>query len=48
MLFSVITGIILTVVGLLLSYIFNLASGATIILVLGIAFTVVSLVKKYW
>jgi zinc transport system permease protein len=48
MLFSVITGIILTIVGLLLSYIFNLASGATIILVLGIAFTVVSLVKKYW
>ena len=48
MLFSVITGVILTVVGLMLSYIFNLASGATIILVLGIAFTVVSLVKKYW
>jgi ABC-type Mn2+/Zn2+ transport systems, permease components len=48
MLFSIIIGAILTVVGLLLSYIFNLASGATIILVLGIAFTVISLVKKYW
>lgn len=48
MLFSVVIGAILTVVGLLISYIFNLASGATIILVLGIIFTVVSLVKKYW
>ena len=48
MIFSIIIGAILTVVGLLLSYIFNLASGATIILVLGIAFTVISLVKKYW
>ena len=48
MVFSVITGAILTVIGLLLSYIFNLASGATIILVLGISFTVISLVKKYW
>lgn len=48
MLFSVIIGVILTVIGLLLSYIFNLASGATIIVVLGITFAVVSLVKKYW
>lgn len=48
MLFSIIIGTILTIVGLLLSYIFNLASGATIILVLGIAFTVISLAKKYW
>jgi len=48
MLLSVFIGIILTISGLLLSYIFNLASGATIILILGIAFTVFSLVKKYW
>jgi zinc transport system permease protein len=48
MFFSVIIGIILTIAGLLLSYIFNLASGATIILVLGIAFTIFSLLKKYW
>ncbi len=48
MIFSVIIGMILTVIGLLLSYIFNLASGATIILVLGIAFTISSLLKKYW
>lgn len=48
MIFSVVIGMILNVIGLLLSYIFNLASGATIILVLGIAFTVSSLLKKYW
>ncbi len=48
MIFSVIIGMILTVIGLLLSYIFNLASGATIILVLGITFTISSLLKKYW
>jgi zinc transport system permease protein len=48
MLLSVFIGIVLTISGLLLSYIFNLASGATIILILGIAFAVFSLVKKYW
>lgn len=48
MLFSVIIGVILNVTGLLFSYIFNLASGATIVLVLGIAFIVSSLIKKYW
>jgi zinc transport system permease protein len=48
MLLSVFIGIILTISGLLLSYIFNLASGATIILILGIAFTAFSLIKKYW
>ncbi len=48
MIFSVIIGMILNIIGLLLSYIFNLASGATIILVLGIAFAVFSLLKKYW
>lgn len=48
MVFSVIIGIVLNVAGLLLSYIFNLASGATIILVLAVAFTIFSLLKKYW
>lgn len=48
MFFSVIIGTILNVTGLLFSYIFNLASGATIILVLGIAFIISSLIKKYW
>ena len=48
MFLSVILGIILTMVGLWLSYIFNLASGATIVLVLGIAFFISILLKKYW
>lgn len=48
MLFSIILGLILTVMGLWLSYIFNLASGATIVLVLGIAFLISVLLKKYW
>jgi len=48
MLYSVIIGIILNVTGLLLSYIFDLASGATIVLVLGIAFIISALIKKYW
>ena len=48
MLFSVIIGIILTITGLLLSYIFNIASGATIVLSLAAAFVVFSLLKKYW
>ncbi|HML05141.1 MAG TPA: metal ABC transporter permease [Methanobacterium sp.] len=48
MLYSVIIGVILNIMGLLLSYIFNLASGATIVLVLGIAFIISTLIKKYW
>ncbi|WP_414468904.1 metal ABC transporter permease [Methanobacterium sp. ACI-7] len=48
MLFSIIIGLVLTVMGLWLSYIFNLASGATIVLVLGIAFIISVLLKKYW
>jgi zinc transport system permease protein len=48
MILSVILGIILTMTGLWLSYIFNLASGATIVLVLGIAFLISVLLKKYW
>jgi zinc transport system permease protein len=38
MILATILGIILTVVGLILSYIFNLASGATIVMVLATAF----------
>ncbi|MGZ7117067.1 MAG: metal ABC transporter permease, partial [Methanobacterium sp.] len=48
MFLSVIWGILLTILGVWLSYIFNLASGATIVLVLGVAFFVTMLVKKYW
>jgi zinc transport system permease protein len=48
MVFSVIIGIILTIIGLLFSYIFNIASGATIVLTLAIAFIIFSLIKKYW
>ena len=48
MVYSVIIGIILNATGLLLSYIFNLASGATIVLVLGISFIISALIKKYW
>ncbi|MGZ7096113.1 MAG: metal ABC transporter permease, partial [Methanobacterium sp.] len=48
MFLSVIWGILLTTLGVWLSYIFNLASGATIVLVLGVAFFVTMLVKKYW
>ncbi len=47
MAYSTFTGIILTFIGLWLSYLFNLASGATIVLVLGSAFVLVSLIKKY-
>ncbi|MBU4223491.1 MAG: metal ABC transporter permease, partial [Euryarchaeota archaeon] len=45
MLLSMFTGIILTVTGLWLSYVFDLASGATIVLVLGAAFLLTSFVK---
>ena len=43
MVLSIFTAIVMTVSGLWLSYIFNLASGATIVLVLGAAFIVSSL-----
>jgi len=48
MTYSVLLGIILNILGLWLSYIFNLASGATIVLVLAIAFLISSLIKRYW
>ncbi|GAB6056173.1 metal ABC transporter permease [Methanobacterium alkalithermotolerans] len=48
MMTSVILGIILTSIGLWLSYLFNLASGATIVLVLGVAFFVSAILKKIW
>lgn len=48
MLFSVILGIFLNISGLWLSYVFNLASGATIVIVLGISFLISSVIKKYW
>jgi zinc transport system permease protein len=48
MIISVILGMILTIMGIWLSYIFNLASGATIVLVLGLAFFISISVKKYW
>ena len=40
MILATIVGIILTSLGLILSYIFNLASGATIVMVLAVAFTI--------
>jgi zinc transport system permease protein len=46
MVFSVILGMIFTIGGLFASYFFNLASGATIVLVLGLAFLVSSMVKR--
>ncbi|MGB9937126.1 MAG: metal ABC transporter permease [Methanobacterium sp.] len=46
--FSIILSILLTLTGLWLSYIFNLASGATIVVILGIAFIISVLLKKYW
>ncbi len=45
MLLSTSTGIILTAAGLWLSYVLNLASGATIVLVLGVAFLLSSPLK---
>lgn len=45
MLLSIITGIVLTLIGLWLSYVFNLASGATIVLMLGVAFVIAALLK---
>lgn len=46
MVLSVILGVILTILGLWLSYIFNLASGATIVLVLGSAFFISTFLKN--
>ncbi|OFV67835.1 MAG: ABC 3 transport family [Candidatus Syntrophoarchaeum caldarius] len=46
MLLSVAISVILTTTGFLLSYYLDLASGATIIMVLGIAFIISSLIKK--
>lgn len=46
MILSVILGVILTILGLWLSYIFNLASGATIVLVLGSAFFISTFLKN--
>ncbi len=46
MFLSTITGAIFTVMGLWLSYLYNLASGATIVLVLGASFVLSSLMAK--
>lgn len=46
MLLAVILGMILTTGGLYISYLFNLASGATIVLVLGLGFLFSSLIQK--
>ena len=46
MILSIFTGIILTVTGLSLSYMFDLPSGATIVLVLGTGFLLSSFLKK--
>ena len=46
MILSVILGMILTTAGLYMSYLFNLASGATIVLVLGFGFLISVLVQK--
>lgn len=45
MILSVILGMILTTGGLYISYLFNLASGATIVLVLGFGFLVSSMIR---
>ena len=47
MILAVIMGMILTTAGLYMSYLFNLASGATIVLVLGLGFFVSLLVQKF-
>jgi len=46
MIYSIITAVILTVFGLWLSYQLNLASGATIVLVLAVAFGLSAIAKK--
>jgi zinc transport system permease protein len=47
MMLSIFTGIFLTMSGLWLSYIFDISSGATIVLMLGMAFFVFTGIKKY-
>ncbi|MDP1552339.1 MAG: metal ABC transporter permease [Methanobacteriaceae archaeon] len=47
MILSIFTGIVLTMSGLWLSYIFDISSGATIVLMLGMAFFVLTGIKKY-
>lgn len=47
MILSVALGIILTTGGLILSYLFNLASGATIVLFMALAFLISSLLKEF-
>lgn len=47
MILSVALGIILTTGGLILSYLFNLASGATIVLFMALAFLISSLLKGF-
>ena len=46
MIYSTLSAVVLTVAGLWLSYVLNLPSGATIILVLGFVFFVSALVKR--
>ena len=46
MIMAVILGMILTSGGLYISYLFNLASGATIVLVLGIGFLISAILNK--
>lgn len=46
MLLSILTGIVITLLGLWLSYILDLSSGATIILALGASFLISSLIKR--
>lgn len=47
MFYSVLLGTVLTFGGLFLSYIFNLASGATIVLFMALAFLISSLFKRF-
>jgi zinc transport system permease protein len=46
MVLAVILGMILTIGGLYLSYLFNLASGATIVLVLGLGFLISVIIQR--
>lgn len=46
MLLSIFLGMVLTTSGLILSYVYDISSGATIVLMLGLAFGVVSIVRK--
>jgi zinc transport system permease protein len=44
---SILIAVILTIIGLYLSYIFNLPSGATIVLVLAFVFIISTIIKKF-